>query len=58
MYAQNLLGGEKRKRTIIELGGQKGSYYNYTKINYIVLIVLYDSFIMLYYIIIYYIMIY
>ena len=39
-HAHNLLGGVKRKWAIIELRGQKRCYYNYTKINYVVLIVL------------------
>ena len=56
-HAQNLLGGVKKGEVKLELRGQKGCYYNYTKINYVVLIVLYcnyNTYIMLYFIIIYY----
>ena len=55
-HAQNLLG-VKRKCAIIELGGQKGCYYNYTKLKYVVLIVLYYNNKLYYYHILYIIMI-
>ena len=43
-YAQNLLGGVKKEVGNNTTQGQKGIYYNYTKINYVVLIVLYYNY--------------